>query len=151
MFRRVPLSIIRSFSLYTPQWCMSYRFADSLLVSSQHNLYDIYLLRCVQFQTPDDGQRYCPKHVESYSKNKFQKLVFLVSFIIRIFNLPLFYLLDAVHLPRCCLTHTDLLLTNCTMLYIQYTKFLHVQLHILAIFREIKISTMYTAYMAICR
>ena len=30
MFRTVPLSIIRSFSLYTQQWCMSYRFADSL-------------------------------------------------------------------------------------------------------------------------
>jgi len=31
MFRTVPLSIIRSFSLYTQQWYMSYRFADSLL------------------------------------------------------------------------------------------------------------------------
>ena len=38
MFRTVPLSIIRSFSLYTQQWYMSYRFADSLLA----NLYDIY-------------------------------------------------------------------------------------------------------------
>jgi len=27
MFRTVPLSIIRSFSLYTQQWYMSYRFA----------------------------------------------------------------------------------------------------------------------------
>jgi len=33
MFRIVPLSIIRSFSLYTQQWCMSYRFADWQLVS----------------------------------------------------------------------------------------------------------------------
>ena len=30
MFRTVPLSIIRSFSLYTQQWYMSYKFADSL-------------------------------------------------------------------------------------------------------------------------
>jgi len=30
MFRTVPLSIIRNFSLYTQQWYMSYRFADSL-------------------------------------------------------------------------------------------------------------------------
>jgi len=30
MFRTVPLSIIRSFSLYTQAWYMSYRFADSL-------------------------------------------------------------------------------------------------------------------------
>ena len=33
MFRTVPLSIIRSFSLYTQQWYMSYRFTDSLLAS----------------------------------------------------------------------------------------------------------------------
>jgi len=39
MFRTVPLSIIRSFSLYTQQWYMSYRFADSLLSAK---LYDIY-------------------------------------------------------------------------------------------------------------
>jgi len=30
MFRTVSLSIIRSFSLYTQQWYVSYRFADSL-------------------------------------------------------------------------------------------------------------------------
>jgi len=30
MIRTVPLSIISSFSLYTQQWYMSYRFADSL-------------------------------------------------------------------------------------------------------------------------
>ena len=30
MFRTVPLSIIRSFSMYTQQCCMSYRCADSL-------------------------------------------------------------------------------------------------------------------------
>jgi len=62
---------------------MSYRFGDCLLVSSQHNLCDIYLLLCLQYQTPDDGQRNCPKHVEFYSKNKFEKLVHLVGFNIR--------------------------------------------------------------------
>jgi hypothetical protein len=30
MFRTIPLSIIRRFSLYTQQCYMSYRFADSL-------------------------------------------------------------------------------------------------------------------------
>ena len=35
MFQTVPLSIIRSFSLYTQQWYMSYRFADRLLTSCQ--------------------------------------------------------------------------------------------------------------------
>jgi len=49
MFRTVPLSIIRSFSLYTQKWCMSYRFADSLWAGAfapvhklSANLYDIY-------------------------------------------------------------------------------------------------------------
>jgi len=53
MFRTVPLSIIRSFSLHAEQWYMSYKFADSLragsgssililLASCQQNLYDIY-------------------------------------------------------------------------------------------------------------
>jgi len=41
-------------------------------------------LLCVQWRTPDDGQRNCPKHVEFYFKNKFEKLVYLVGFIIRI-------------------------------------------------------------------
>ena len=31
-------------------------------------------LLCVQWKTPDDGQRNCPKHVEFYSKNTFEKL-----------------------------------------------------------------------------
>ena len=41
-------------------------------------------LLCVQWKTPDDGQRNCPKHVKFYSKNKFEKLVHLVGFIVRI-------------------------------------------------------------------
>jgi len=43
-------------------------------------------LLCVQWKTPDGGQRNCPKHVEFYSKNKFEKLVYLVGFIIRIYH-----------------------------------------------------------------
>ena len=43
-------------------------------------------LLCVQWKTPDDGQRDCPKHVEYYSKNKFDKLVHLVGFIINIYH-----------------------------------------------------------------
>jgi len=66
MFRTVPLSIIRSFSLYTQQTCMKYTTAVCTV------------------KTRDDGQRNCPKHVEFYSKNKFEKLVHLVGFIIRI-------------------------------------------------------------------
>jgi len=40
-------------------------------------------LPCVQWKTPDDGQRNCPKYADFYSKNKFEKLVYLVGFIIR--------------------------------------------------------------------
>jgi len=66
MLRTVPLSIIWSFSLYTQQ--------------------HLYVLLCVQWKTPDDGQRNCPKHVELYSKNKFEKLVHLVGFVIRMYH-----------------------------------------------------------------
>jgi len=65
MFRTVPLSIIRSFLLYTQQWYMSYSccvYSDKFLTMDKRN---------------------CPKHVEFYSKNKFEKLVHLVGFIIR--------------------------------------------------------------------
>ena len=55
------------------------------LASSQHNPYDIYLLLCIQCKTPDDGQKTFPKHVEFYSKNKFEKSV-LLGFIIRIYD-----------------------------------------------------------------
>ena len=79
MFRTVPLSIIRRFSLHTQQWHMSYRFADS-----SQTVWHIPLL-CVQWKTPDDGQRNCPKHVEFYSKNKSEKFVHLVG-CIRIYH-----------------------------------------------------------------
>ena len=48
MFRTVPLSIIRIFSLYTQQWCMSYRFADSLRAGSGQNSVLILLASCQQ-------------------------------------------------------------------------------------------------------
>ena len=43
-----------------------------------------YTIAVCTVKTPDDGQRNCPKHVEFYFKNKFEKLVNLVGFIIRI-------------------------------------------------------------------
>jgi len=58
MFRTVPLSINSNFSLHTQQWYMSYRFADSLRAGSGRS----------KFQ------------------NKFEKLVHLVGFIIRIYH-----------------------------------------------------------------
>jgi len=34
----------------------------------------------------DEGQKTCSKHVEFYSKNKFEKLVHLVGFIVGIYH-----------------------------------------------------------------
>jgi hypothetical protein len=90
MFRTVPLSIIRSYSLYTQQWYMSYRFVDSFPARSGWNCSKaVYkpvwhiLLLSVQWITPEDGQRNCPKHVDFHFQNKFEKLVHLVGFIVR--------------------------------------------------------------------
>ena len=97
MFRTFPLSIIRSFSLYTQQWYViqffwllasrirkAFRPDPSCLLSAKP-VWHIPLL-CVQWKTPDDGQRNGLKHVEFYSKHKFEKLVHLVGFIIRIYH-----------------------------------------------------------------
>ena len=62
-------------------WEVHIGFADCLLASSQQNLYDIYLLLCIQ--------KTCVKHVEFYCKNTFEKLVHLVGFIIRMMHGPL--------------------------------------------------------------
>jgi hypothetical protein len=45
-----------------------------------------YMFAVCTVKTADDGQRNCPKHVECYSKNKFEKLVHLVGFKIRIYH-----------------------------------------------------------------
>ena len=45
----------------------------------------IYTIAVCTVKNSDDGQRNCPKHVEFYSKNKFEKLLHLVGFIIRIY------------------------------------------------------------------
>ena len=66
MFRTVPVSIVKSFSLYTQQWYMSY----SLRAGSGRN---VLILNC-------------PKYVEFYSKNKFEELVHLIGFIIIIYH-----------------------------------------------------------------
>jgi len=72
---------------------MSYRFLDSLRAGSGRNYSQAVIkpvwhipLLCVQWKTRDDGQRNCPKHVQFYSKNKFEKLVHLVGFIVRIYH-----------------------------------------------------------------
>jgi len=86
VFRTVLLSISRSFSLYTLQWDMSCKQAVS------RHVWHIPML-CVQWKTPDDGQRKCPKRVNFHSMDKFEKLVHLVGFIKR-------------NLSRCSVTWT---------------------------------------------
>ena len=54
----------------------------SCLQAVSKSVWHIPLL-CVQWKAPDGRHRNCPKHVESHSKNKFEKLVHLVGFIIR--------------------------------------------------------------------
>jgi hypothetical protein len=54
----------------------------SCLQAVSKSVWHIPLL-CVQWKTPDDGQRNCQKLVDFHSKNKFEKLVHLVDFIVR--------------------------------------------------------------------
>jgi hypothetical protein len=45
------------------------RHVDCSLADSQHNWHNEYLILCIQCQdTPYDGQRTCPKHVEYFTK-----------------------------------------------------------------------------------
>jgi len=85
MFRTVPLSIIRSF--FTAHTRMVYGIQVYWQLASRIRTERHYRPDpAVQWKTPDDGQRNCPKHVEFYSQNKFEKLVHLVGFITRIYH-----------------------------------------------------------------
>ena len=83
---------------------------------------NLYVLLCVQWKYPDDGQRNCPKHVEFYCKNKFEKLVLLVGFIIRIYRdarsperqlyeIVRIHVLSSLYWISCC-PHADRILTT---------------------------------------
>jgi len=54
-----------------------------LFASCQQNCMTDAIAVCTVKRTPDDGQRNCQKIVDFNSKNKFEKLVNLVGFIIR--------------------------------------------------------------------
>jgi len=68
-----------------PPWSYSKAFSKTV--------WHIPLL-CVQWKTPDDGQRNCPKHVECHFKNKSETLMNLNGFIVR-------------NLSRCTVTWTS--------------------------------------------
>ena len=56
------------------------------LADSEHNQHDKYLLLCIQYQTPDDGQYTCPKHVEFYTKINLKNQCISLVFIIWIYH-----------------------------------------------------------------
>jgi len=95
MFRTVPLSISGVFHCtHNSGICHTACEQDqdgpavpfwSCLQAVSKPVWHIPLLR-LQWKTPDDGQRNCPKHVEFYSKNKFLELVHLCDFIVRIYR-----------------------------------------------------------------
>jgi len=60
-------------------------YTGLLKTSCQQTCMTYTVAVCTVKKTPDDGQRNCPKHVEFYFKNKFEKLMHLVGFIIRIY------------------------------------------------------------------
>jgi hypothetical protein len=114
MFRTSPLPITRSFSLYTQQWYMSYRFIDSLWAGSgwnwwnqfhpdpahkpSTNLYDINHC-CVYSEKLLMIDRGTVRNIYRVSfRRKFEKLVHLVGFIIRPWSRSTF-LIEAGHIP----------------------------------------------------
>jgi hypothetical protein len=96
MFERVFPPIIRSSRLYTQQqvyviqvcWLLpsGYEMEFHLVPANMQstNLYDIYLMLCVQSWTPDDGRKDRPKHVEWFSINS--KIAHLIGFTIEIYH-----------------------------------------------------------------
>ena len=130
MFQTVPLSIIRNFSLHTQQCYMSYssraateRNCSSVLIllaSCQQTCVTYTISVCTVKTTPDDGQRNCPKHVEFYSKNKFDKLVHLVGLIIRRYDICLLVSSYVAHI----LVHLSKTSFVVTWLQINYWKYL---------------------------
>jgi hypothetical protein len=93
MFWAVPLSIIRSYSLFTQQWYMSYSFVDSFRAGSGCSI-PILLESCLQICmtytiaecTVNNSWWWTEELSETCwlsFQNKFEKLARLVGFIIR--------------------------------------------------------------------
>jgi hypothetical protein len=119
MFRTVPLSLIRNYSLYTPQWCMSYRFVDSFRAGSGSWSGSKAVLHtpllCVQWVTPDDGQRSCPKHVEFHFQNKIWEISVSSWFYYK--DIYSYFLSNTVHGPS-ALPTGQLMLFPVTTVYV---------------------------------
>ena len=126
MFRTFLLSIIRSFSL---QVCWQQAVSKPV--------WHIPLL-CVQWKTPDDGQRKCQKHVEFYSKNKFEKLVHLVGFVIRT-NVHIKYQINTEKCPH--------FINHYSTLYIYFMNFYLCTAHISRFWKI----TFKTSFRSVCK
>jgi len=93
MFQTVPPSIISSFFHCTHSNVICHTACEqdqdgtswSCLQAISKPVWHILML-CVQWKTAHDGQRNCLKHVEFHSKNKFEKFLHPVGFIIRIYH-----------------------------------------------------------------
>ena len=76
MFRASSVPIIRGYLLYTRQlvpfmqvmWLLPSRVRLEPARKRSHNLHERYELPCVEWITPEDGHRKCPKHVGFYDK-----------------------------------------------------------------------------------
>jgi hypothetical protein len=82
-FRTVPPSIIRNFSLYTQQWYMSYRFADSFQAGSCPQTCMTYTIAECTVKNSWWWTEELSETCRVSFPNKFEKLVHLVGFIIR--------------------------------------------------------------------
>jgi len=110
---------------------MSYIFADNFRASDparklSANLYDMPLL-CVQQKTPNDGQKNSPRHVNFYFKYKFEKLVHLVGFIIRMQNNSghlSYHPLQSTPYTECLPQVSTSAMTNVGAAYILITRYL---------------------------
>jgi hypothetical protein len=82
-YSQFPLSIIRSFSLYTQQWYMSYRFADNLQAESG---FSILILMTYTIATCTLKNSWTEELSETFRvpfQNKFDKLVHLVGWTMK--------------------------------------------------------------------
>jgi len=71
-------------------------------------------LLCIQWKTPDDGQRNCPKHVEFHSTNKFEKLVHLVGFYYKTYILTRVFQAQHQAYSFMLLINLDYPISNCS-------------------------------------
>jgi hypothetical protein len=125
VFRTVPLPIIRSVSQYTQQWYMSYRFVDSFRTAgSGYSGMKLNMFRTVPLSIRSISLYTQPwytlyRFVDETSRvsvqNKFEKLVDLVGFIIRICHDARLRVTMHGHVSRCTVTcHDARHMSRCT-------------------------------------